>query len=181
MRDLLIFICCLFSTLKAASAADEFAQLPNNTNPITMLSQSYSGYLDVSPGKALHYVFIESQGDSTNDPVVVWFNGGPGCSSLLAFLQEHGPFVIDDNSTTIIQNPYPWTTNASMLYIESPAGVGFSVGNNTSDLKHSDMSQSKDAFAALESFYKKFPERLPNDLFVSGESYGGIYVPYLSW
>lgn len=96
-------------------------------------------------------------------------------------MQEHGPFVIDDNSTTIIQNPYPWTANASMLYIESPAGVGFSVGNTTDDLRHSDMSQSKDAFAALESFFVKFPERKPNDLFISGESYGGIYVPYLSW
>ena len=100
---------------------------------------------------------------------------------MLAFMQEHGPFVIDDNSTTIIQNPYPWTANASMLYIESPAGVGFSVGNDTQDLRHSDMSQSKDAFAALEAFYDKFPERLTNELFVSGESYGGIYVPYLSW
>jgi len=96
-------------------------------------------------------------------------------------MQEHGPFVINDNSTEIIQNPYPWTANASMLYIESPAGVGWSVGNTTADLKHSDMSQSKDAFKALESFYNKFPERLTNELFVSGESYGGIYVPYLSW
>jgi len=137
--------------------------------------------LDVSATKALHYIFIESQSAPATDPVVIWFNGGPGCSSLLGFMQEHGPFVINDNSTEIIQNPYPWTANASMLYIESPAGVGWSVGNTTADLKHSDMSQSKDAFKALESFYNKFPERLTNELFVSGESYGGIYVPYLSW
>lgn len=68
-----------------------------------------------------------------------------------------------------------------MLYIESPAGVGFSIGNDTRDLKHSDTSQSKDAFVALEAFFVKFPEYIGNELFVSGESYGGIYTPYLSW
>jgi carboxypeptidase C (cathepsin A) len=44
----------------------------------------YSGYLDASETKHLHYVFVESLTDPINDPVVVWFNGGPGCSSMLA-------------------------------------------------------------------------------------------------
>jgi len=68
-----------------------------------------------------------------------------------------------------------------MLYIESPAGVGYSVANTTQDLSTNDMLQSEDAFAALEQWFIKFPEYLNNSLFVSGESYGGIYVPYLSW
>lgn len=146
-----------------------------------MPSNSYSGYLSITESKALHYIFVESTGNATADPVVVWFNGGPGCSSLLGFMQEHGPFVIDDNSTVIIENPYPWNVAANMLYIESPAGVGYSVGNTTRDLKHSDTSQSRDAFVALEAFFAKFPEKMGNELFVSGESYGGIYTPYLSW
>jgi carboxypeptidase C (cathepsin A) len=44
----------------------------------------YSGYISASPTKQLHYVFVTSLSDPQNDPVVVWFNGGPGCSSLLA-------------------------------------------------------------------------------------------------
>lgn len=68
-----------------------------------MPSHSYSGYLNVSSTKALHYVFVESLNDPANDPVVVWFNGGPGCSSLLGFISENGPFKIDDNSTVGIQ------------------------------------------------------------------------------
>lgn len=44
----------------------------------------YSGYIDASPTKHLHYVFVTSLTDPINDPVVLWFNGGPGCSSLLA-------------------------------------------------------------------------------------------------
>jgi carboxypeptidase C (cathepsin A) len=43
------------------------------------------------------------------------------------------------------------------------------------------MTQSKDAFAALMDWYAGFPEFLTNDLYISGESYGGIYTPYLAW
>jgi carboxypeptidase C (cathepsin A) len=68
-----------------------------------------------------------------------------------------------------------------MLYIESPAGVGYSIANNTADYTQNDMSQSQDALIALYKFYDKFPEYLNNSLYISGESYGGIYVPYLAW
>ena len=66
---------------------------------MNMTTPSYSGYLNVSSTKALHYVFVESQNVATTDPVIIWFNGGPGCSSLLGFISENGPFKIDDNST----------------------------------------------------------------------------------
>jgi carboxypeptidase C (cathepsin A) len=141
----------------------------------------YSGYIDASATKHLHYVFVTSRSDPTNDPVVIWFNGGPGCSSLLALFSEHGPYVIDDGEYYIKTNPEPWNKRANILYIESPAGVGFSTYDDANDIYHNDMSQSKDAFNALLSWYKKFPEYKKNDLYISGESYGGIYVPYLAW
>jgi len=68
-----------------------------------------------------------------------------------------------------------------VLFIESPAGVGWSVAGSDSDLDTNDMLQSEDAMSALRKWYKKFPEYLSNELFISGESYGGIYVPYLAW
>ena len=68
-----------------------------------------------------------------------------------------------------------------MLYIESPAGVGWSVAENTEDNSFNDMVQSRDAMTALLAWYAKFPEYKKHDLFVSGESYGGIYVPYLTY
>ena len=54
--------------------------LPNITWP----TDTYSGYLNVSETKMLHYMFFESKSeDAAKDPVLIWFNGGPGCSSLL--------------------------------------------------------------------------------------------------
>jgi len=40
------------------------------------------GYLNFTKGD-FHYVFFDSQRDPDNDPVVLWLNGGPGCSSLI--------------------------------------------------------------------------------------------------
>jgi len=68
-----------------------------------------------------------------------------------------------------------------MLYLESPAGVGYSVANKTTDYNTNDVQQSEDAMVALMAFYEAFPEKMPNDLYISGESYAGIYVPYLAW
>ena len=99
-----------------------------------MTTDWYSGYIDASPTKHLHYVFIASKSDPKNDPVVIWFNGGPGCSSLLALFSEHGPYVIDDGEYYIKTNPEPWTKRANMLYLESPAGVGFSLADTPKDL-----------------------------------------------
>ena len=51
---------------------------------------------------------MESQGDPSEDPVLVWFNGGPGCSSLLGFLFENGPFHVNRDGQTLWHNPHAW-------------------------------------------------------------------------
>ena len=78
-------------------------------------------------------------------------------------------------------NEHSWNTQANVLYIESPSGVGYSIMKDAADMAHTDMSSSRDAFKALEEFYVKFPEYKDNSLFISGESYAGLYVPYLAW
>jgi carboxypeptidase C (cathepsin A) len=166
------------ATVFAASEADRMNNLPDAP---AFTTNMYSGYLPVTDTKSLHYVFAESENDPSTDPVVIWFNGGPGCSSMLAFMQENGPLAIDDGEDYIKTNPFPWNTKANMLWIESPAGVGYSLAGTEEDLNQNDMTQSEDALAALKQWFGKFPEYLPNKLFVSGESYGGIYVPYLTW
>jgi carboxypeptidase C (cathepsin A) len=136
---------------------------------------------NVTATKSLHYVFLESTNDPANDPVLLWSNGGPGCSSLLGLFAENGPYILDNNNQVCVENPYPWNKNASLLYIESPAGVGFSRAGAEADWAQNDMTQSEDLFKAVEMFFAAYPERLPNEFYLSGESYAGIYLPYLAW
>ena len=119
----------------------------------------YSGYLAVNgTPKLLHYMFVESQGNPTTDPLVIWFNGGPGCSSMLGFTQEHGPFVMEDGGTTFSRNAYSWNREANMLYIESPAGVGFSYCGVEDGCRYDDDSSAADNLAAVLNWFVKFPE-----------------------
>ena len=93
-------------------------------------SKTYSGYLNASETKRLHYVYAESLNDPETDPVLIWFNGGPGCSSMLGFMQENGPRVIDDGEDYLKSNPDAWNTNANVIWLESPAGVGWSYATD---------------------------------------------------
>lgn len=80
-----------------------------------------------------HYVFFESQKDPENDPLLLWLNGGPGCSSLIGMVYENGPFVFaKPGSVNFEINEFAWNKKANLLYIESPGGVGFSHGLRTS-------------------------------------------------
>jgi len=96
-------------------------------------------------------------------------------------MQENGPRVADDGEFYIKENPWPWNMRANVIWLESPAGVGYSVAGDVQDYHTNDMVQSGDALAALNDWYVKFPEYAEHPLFVSGESYAGLYVPYLSW
>lgn len=65
---------------------DHLIQTDADKTSLPMPTNSYSGYLKVNDEKQLHYIFMESKNDPKTDPILVWFNGGPGCSSLLGFM-----------------------------------------------------------------------------------------------
>jgi carboxypeptidase C (cathepsin A) len=63
------------------AAADQVKSLPGQTSPL--FSNQFSGFLQISENKFIHYYYFESENDPQNDPLVFWTNGGPGCSGLL--------------------------------------------------------------------------------------------------
>ncbi|KAG9447296.1 hypothetical protein H6P81_013424 [Aristolochia fimbriata] len=66
----------------------------------TIPSKHYAGYLKLngkSAGKNLYYYFVESEGDPAKDPVVLWLNGGPGCSSFDGFVYENGMILLKNS------------------------------------------------------------------------------------
>lgn len=115
---------------QAAPDQDEIQSLPGLAKQPSF--RQYSGYLRGSGSKRLHYWFVESQKDPQSSPVVLWLNGGPGCSSLDGLLTEHGPFLVQPDGATLKYNPYSWNLIANVLYLESPAGVGFSYSTDKS-------------------------------------------------
>lgn len=115
--------------------------------------------------------FVESQKNPASDPVGLWTNGGPGCSGLIGFLTEQGPFrPTKDLSLKINDNA--WNKVSNMLFVESPAGVGFSYSDDNADLKTGDNQTAIDNYNLLQAFFTRFPEYRSNALYISSESYG---------
>lgn len=84
---------------------------------------------------------MESLRTPSTDPLVIWLNGGPGCSSLLGAFQENGPFIFDDGENVLKPNVEAWNSKVNLLYIESPAHIGFSIGG-PNDWNFTDLTQS---------------------------------------
>lgn len=117
--------------------------------------------------------FFESRNDPKNDPVVLWINGGPGCSSLTGLFLELGPASIDE-SGNIVHNPYSWNNNASVIFLDQPVNTGLSYsGGSVSDT----VAAGKDVYALLTLFFKQYPEYAEQDFHIAGESYAGHYIP----
>jgi serine carboxypeptidase-like clade II len=163
-----------------AYAPDEITNLPGLTQKINF--KQYAGYItvDESHGRDLFYWYVESQRSPKTDPVVLWLNGGPGCSSVAGMLTENGPFRPERNGTLRL-DPASWNTIANVLYLESPAGVGFSKTNDPADYHVGDKRTANDAYIFLTKFFgTKFSELNGREFWITGESYGGHYVPELA-
>lgn len=162
------FLLLIFSTCFGDQTLDKITELPGQ--PKNVGFNQYSGYVTVNQqaGRALFYWLIESPVSRKPEsrPLVLWLNGGPGCSSIAyGAAEEIGPFRIRPDGKTLYLNRYAWNNCkpsimkscfafvllvlsefqlrlsclncclvANVLFLESPAGVGFSYTNTTSDL-----------------------------------------------
>jgi|EP00945_MAST-04E_sp_MAST-4E-sp1_P006181 cathepsin A (carboxypeptidase C) len=155
-------------------------QVNNDPTGLCDTVKSEAGYFKIegSKDKNYFYWFFESRNDPKNDPVILWMTGGPGCSSGIALFKENGPCQIDPSDILNTKmNPYGWNANASIMYIDQPAGVGFSYGD-AEDADHNEKEVAEDMFHFLHEFSQANGDLLKtNEFFVFGESYGGHYAP----
>lgn len=158
-------------------AEDEVRHLPGLSVQPTF--KQYSGFLYAGGNRRLHYWYMESQRHPETDPLLLWLNGGPGASSLIGAMAENGPFRVGKKGKGLLINPHSWNTVANVLYLEAPAGVGFSYDPSgvydTNDDKTAD-----DNYLAIQAFFRKFPTLRKKEFYITGESYGGVYVPMLT-
>ncbi|MED6186415.1 calponin [Stylosanthes scabra] len=165
--------------------ADKITALPGQPYYGSSFDQ-YAGYVTVDPnaGRELFYYFAESPTHSEQNPLVLWLNGGPGCSSLgYGAFEELGPFRVNPDGQTLYRNQFSWNELANVLFLESPAGVGFSQSGNSSQIfpPSGDKAATKDAYAFLVNWLERFPEYKDRDIYITGESYAGHYVPELAY
>ncbi|EGG00649.1 putative carboxypeptidase cpdS precursor [Melampsora larici-populina 98AG31] len=156
--------------------------------------------------RKLFFWFWPAESKVGENDLTFWTNGGPGCSALEALLQENGPVSPDSiralesrprmlnesqsNCWSLIRqiswrlgqarpvrNLFSWTKASSMLYIEQPVGTGYSQGIVEA---HNQTDISRDLFGFFQQWLKVFPEMKDKTFYLSGESYAGLYVPYLA-
>eukprot|EP00300_Choanocystis_sp_HF-7_P018936 c20187_g1_i1.p1 GENE.c20187_g1_i1~~c20187_g1_i1.p1 ORF type:complete len:515 (-),score=112.60 c20187_g1_i1:67-1611(-) len=197
---LFVFVLPAFAALlcTAAPAGDRLYSLPGYDGPL--LSKFYAGYADSNDDGTMHthYLFVESENNPQQDPVLLWFNGGPGAPSLYGAFVELGPFSLDSSSLktaaynrtgipTLYPNPHSWTKVANLLFVNAPPPVGYSycdefgpAGNGTSCGDWNDERTADANHKFLVSWMKLFPEYAQHPVFISGESYAGVYVPTLA-
>ncbi|KAH7569815.1 hypothetical protein JRO89_XS05G0003400 [Xanthoceras sorbifolium] len=114
--------------------------------------KQYAGYVTVNQthGRALFYWFFEATTKPQQKPLLLWLNGGPGCSSIgYGEAEELGPFLTNKAKPELKLNPYRW-------------------------------NRAKDSYSFLINWFKRFPQYKSHDFFIAGESYAGHYVPQLA-
>jgi len=75
------------------------------------IGESYAGLLPISDqanSSELYFWFFPSANPSADEEILIWLNGGPGCSSLEGLLQENGPFLWQYGTYEPVRNPYTW-------------------------------------------------------------------------
>lgn len=145
--------------------------------------RQFAGYVDVDVkhGRSLFYYFVEADKDPESKPLALWLNGGPGCSSIGGgAFTELGPFYPRGDGRGLRRNSMSWNKASNLLFVESPAGVGWSYSNTTSDYNCGDESSAKDLRTFFLKWFEKFPTYKSRDLFLTGESYAGHYIPQLA-
>jgi len=180
-KTLIFLIVIALLLIQISSLSVPTNELVNFPDDYPYKGNTYSGFTPLrTPGKKLHYLFLESQNNPSKDPIIIWLSGGPGCSSLMAWCKQNGPAIIQDGSSNFEVNPYSLNKNANVLYLEAPAGTGFSVYNYDWDIETNDSKNTDDLYTGIVMFFEKFGKYKINDVYLAGEGYAGIYIPLLA-
>ncbi|KAH9941247.1 carboxypeptidase C [Epithele typhae] len=138
-----------------------------------------SGYLDIADDKHLFFWFFEARNQPEDAPLVLWLNGGPGCSSTTGLLFELGPCRIGTDGKNVTHNPHSWTESANVIFLDQPVNVGYSYAEGSTSVNTSPVA-AEDVYAFLELFLARFPKFQRTSFHIAAESYGGMYAPAIA-
>ncbi|KUI65651.1 Serine-type carboxypeptidase F [Cytospora mali] len=145
------------------------------------VGESYAGTLPVgevgdSVDGRMFFWFFPTTSANDSKEIIIWLNGGPGCSSLSGLLQENGPFLWQSGTFKPYANPWSWHHLSNVVWVEQPIGTGFSTGTVTAE-NEDDVAQQ------FMGFWKNFVDAFgmhEYKVYITGESYAGAYCPYIA-
>ncbi|GAB0092611.1 hypothetical protein DMENIID0001_076180 [Sergentomyia squamirostris] len=157
-------------------------QLAQVRHPKLEWLTSYSGFLTVNKkyNSNLFFWYCKAQKNSETAPLVVWLQGGPGTTSLYGMFYENGPFYLTPE-LDFPPREYSWHLDHNIIYIDNPVGAGFSFTDNEQGYSNTQTEVAKNLYEALQQFLDLFPELRNREVFLTGESFGGKYVPALGY
>ncbi|KAG4169428.1 hypothetical protein ERO13_A12G077965v2 [Gossypium hirsutum] len=143
-----------------------------------------TGYTEVDDLEFFYY-FIESERNPAEDPLLLWLTGGPGCSSLSGFFLEIGPLqfnMMEYNGSlpTFSLNPYSWTNVANIIFLDLPAGIGFSYSTRLQGFETGDKLFANDGYNFVRKWLRSHPKFITNSLYIAGDPYAGKIVPIIA-
>ncbi|XP_027074136.2 serine carboxypeptidase-like 2 [Coffea arabica] len=180
---LLLVLVLVRPNLAVAGSVVKF--LPGFEGPLPF--ELETGYIGVGESEDVQffYYFVKSESNPQTDPLLIWLTGGPGCSSIRGLASGIGPVKFqpvpyNETLTELVTNPYSWTKVASMIFLDSPAGTGFSYARTAKGSQSTDLQASEHNYEFLRKWLHDNPEYISNSFYIGGDSYSGITVPILA-
>ncbi|KAI3729323.1 hypothetical protein L6452_17979 [Arctium lappa] len=152
-----------------------------------------SGYLPVNDttGSAIFYAFYEAQNHNhtslSQTPLVIWLQGGPGCSSMTSNFYELGPWLVTPSMKQNVEhlelqpNPGSWNRIFGLLFLDNPIGTGFSIASTPEEIPTDQEAVARHLFIAIRKFIALDPLFKSRPIYITGESYAGKYVPSIGY
>ena len=142
----------------------------------------YTGFISIDKevnSQMFYWLFLKKDNFKTA-PLVLWLNGGPGSSSMIGLFTENGPLRILEQGGIRIDDLNSWTRIANVIYIDQPVGTGFSFIQNLGKFPENEERVKTDMLIFLKAFFISYPDLQKVDFYITGESYGGKYIPNIA-
>ena len=185
---LISFLCLSLSH----GSRDHSEPLGATDGPWTYLGLSgYSGLVTMNMNtrsSIFYWLFGAIGGNITSPsdtfPLIIWLQGGPGCSGETGMLWENiSPLTVDPSSPNVFDTNlnYTWATEAHLMTIDFPYGTGYSFAKTDGEMKNNTIDATNYLYRFLVKLATKYPTWLNRSVYIFGESYGGHWVPGLAY
>mmetsp|Transcript_35140 Transcript_35140/g.60170 ORF Transcript_35140/g.60170 Transcript_35140/m.60170 type:complete len:470 (-) Transcript_35140:20-1429(-) len=141
--------------------------------------EQYSGLITVDEennGEMFYWIF-KCKNESA--PLLIWLEGGPGIPGSFQVFYGMGPYRISHDLSVTLNNE-TWNNDYHLLFFDNPIGVGYSSVENNAFVTNEEQVASQLAIA-IDTILNMYTEFSNTKLYLFGESYGGKYVPALSY